>query len=154
MTITQADRMARGREVATAGDVAAIAPRWHAHRWNRPSVYRWGAALRRDEIVAVPGDRALGDRSDVPVPFFGADAPFPLEPFVLARAAAAPVVPAFCVLGRDRRYTITVGEAMRVDAGGERAVLACWVEILEAAVRRHPEQWFNVSDLWRDAPAR
>src|SRR5207247_2596881 len=49
------------------------------------------SALRRGEIVAMQGDRALGTRGDVLQPFFGAPAPFPLGPFVLARAAGAPV---------------------------------------------------------------
>ena len=106
------------------------------------------AALRRREAVAMQGDRALGTRGDVAVSFFGEPAPFPLGPFVLARAAAAPLVPAFCVLEPDRRYRITVGAPIRVAAGGERRALATWVEVLETAVRRHPEQWFNFYDVW------
>ncbi len=112
------------------------------------------AALRRNEIVALQGDRALGTRGDVAVPFFGAPAPFPVGPFALARAAGAPVVPAFCVLGADRRYTITLGELIRVAPEGEIAALGAWVRVLEGAVRRHPEQWFNFFDLWSAAPAR
>lgn len=110
-------------------------------------------ALRRNEIVAMQGDRALGTRGDVAVDFFGAPAPFPLGPFVLARAAASPLVPAFCVLGGDRRYTITVGEPIRVEPDAERAALVRWVCALEEMVRRHPEQWFNFYDVWSTAPA-
>ncbi len=112
------------------------------------------AALRRKEIVAMQGDRALGTRGDATVDFFGAPARFPLGPFLLARAAGAPVVPAFCTLGADRRYTIEVGAPLRVEAAGERAALARWVGALETVVRRHPEQWFNFFDVWGDAPAR
>lgn len=121
---------------------------------TRPTaVLQLVAALRRGEIVAVQGDRALGDRSDVPVRFFDSDAPFPVGPFVLARASGAPVVPAFCLLGRDRRYTVTIGEPIRVEGGGEHRALARWVATLESVVRRHPEQWFNFFDVWRHAPA-
>jgi KDO2-lipid IV(A) lauroyltransferase len=112
------------------------------------------AALRRDEVVAMQGDRALGTRGDAAVDFFGAPARFPLGPFLLARAAGAPVLPAFCALGRDRRYTISVGEPLRVEVDGEREALGRWVGALEAAVRRHPEQWFNFYDVWGGAPAR
>jgi lauroyl/myristoyl acyltransferase len=111
------------------------------------------AALRRGEVVAMQGDRALGTRGDVAVPFFGADARFPIGPFVLARAAGVRVVPSFCVLGHDRRYTIEVGDPIDVPPGGEHAALAQWVAVLERVVRAHPEQWFNFFDVWSGAPA-
>ena len=107
------------------------------------------AALRRNEVVALQGDRALGGRGDRLQPLFGAPAPFPLGPFVLARAAGAPVLPAFCLLRPDRRYTIAIGEPWTVSSGGEAAALAHWVGVLEAMIRRHPTQWFNFYDVWR-----
>src|SRR5207249_7575355 len=105
-------------------------------------------ALRRGEMVAMQGDRGLGNRGDVAMPFFGAPAPFPLGPFVLARAAGVPVVPSFCVFEPDRRYTIVVGEPITVKEGAEVEALGAWVTALEAAVRAHPEQWFNFFDAW------
>jgi lauroyl/myristoyl acyltransferase len=106
------------------------------------------AALRRGEIVALQGDRALGTRSDARVPFFGAPAAFPLGPFVLARAAGAPVTTAFCLLDGDGRYRVSIAEPWWVEAGGEAAALGRWVRVLEEAVGRHPEQWFNFYDVW------
>jgi phosphatidylinositol dimannoside acyltransferase len=111
------------------------------------------SALRRGEIVALQGDRALGTRGDALVPFFGEPAPFPLGPFVLGRAAAVPVVPAFCLLEPDLRYTVVMAPAIHVVAGGEGAALAEWVSVLEATIRRAPEQWFNFFDVWSAAPA-
>src|SRR5205807_7287812 len=111
------------------------------------------AALRRGEIVALQGDRGLGTRGDALVDFFGAPAPFPLGPFVLARAAGAPVVPAFCLLDTRLRYTVVMTEPIRVATGDEPAALAAWVRVLEAMVRRAPEQWFNFFDVWSGAPA-
>ena len=105
-------------------------------------------ALRRGEIVALQGDRALGTRGDVDQSFFGAPAPFPLGPFVLARAAGAPVVPAFCLLDGDWRYRIVVGTPATVTTGSEADALGAWVRSLEAMVRRHPAQWFNFYDVW------
>lgn len=107
------------------------------------------AALRRNEVVALQGDRALGGRGDRLQSFFGAPAPFPLGPFVLARAAGAPVLPAFCLLRPDRRYTIAIGEPWTVSPGGEAEALAHWVGVLETMIRRHPTQWFNFYDVWR-----
>jgi lauroyl/myristoyl acyltransferase len=106
------------------------------------------AALRRGEIVAVQGDRALGTRGDVSIPFFGHPAPFPLGPFVLARAVGVPLVPAFCLLEADRRYAVTVGEPLSVARDGEEDAARAWVAVLEAVVREHPTQWFNFFDIW------
>jgi lauroyl/myristoyl acyltransferase len=110
-------------------------------------------ALRRGEVVALQGDRALGTRGDVTVDFFGAPAAFPLGPFVLARAAGVALVPAFCLLDADRRYMVVVEESIRVAAGEEFEALGRWVRVLEATVRRAPEQWFNFFDVWSTSPA-
>jgi len=112
------------------------------------------AALRRNEVVAMQGDRGLGTRGDLALPFFGAPAAFPLGPFVLARAAGAPLLPAFCALRDDRRYAVTLGAPIRVAPEGEAAALVAWVRVLEDRVRRQPEQWFNFFDVWGGAPAR
>jgi KDO2-lipid IV(A) lauroyltransferase len=109
------------------------------------------AALRRDELVAMQADRPTGGRRDVALPFFGAPACFPLGPFLLARAAGAPVVPAFCRLGRDGRYRITIEPPIWVAPGGEEAGLATMVGVLERIIRASPTQWFNFFDV-RGAP--
>lgn len=107
------------------------------------------AALRRGEVVAVQGDRALGTRGDVWIPFFGRPAPFPLGPFLLARAAGAPIVAAFCILDRQARYTVHVAKPILVERGEEEAAARAWVSALEDVVRDHPTQWFNFFDVWR-----
>lgn len=109
------------------------------------------AALRRGEVVAVQGDRALGTRGDVWIPFFGQPAPFPLGPFLLARAARVPVVPAFCMLGEAYRYHVHVGRPLVVDRGDEEAAAHAWVAALEDVVRTAPTQWFNFFDVWGTA---
>jgi lauroyl/myristoyl acyltransferase len=106
------------------------------------------AALRRGEAVAMQGDRPTGERGDRLVSFFGAPAAFPIGPFVLARAAAAPVIPAFCTMEPDRRYRVEVGGPIWVKPGEEMVGLETMVAALEAAVRAHPTQWFNFFDVW------
>jgi len=110
------------------------------------------AALRRGEVVALQGDRALGTRGDVAIPFFGRPAPFPLGPFVLARAASVPIVPAFCVLDRDYRYRVRIAPPIMVARGHEEEAARTWVTILETVVADHPTQWFNFFDVWRPFP--
>ena len=111
------------------------------------------AALRRGEVVAVQPDRALGTCGDVPILFFGKPAPFPLGPFLLAAAVGVPMAPAFCLLGADHRYTVTVADPFDVPRGAEVEAARAWVALLEGVVREHPTQWFNFFDIWRTGPA-
>lgn len=106
-------------------------------------------ALRRGDVVALQGDRALGTRGDVSIPFFGRPAPFPLGPFLLARAAGVPILPAFCVLDRAYRYTVRIAPPITVGRGDEERAARAWVDLLERIVQEHPTQWFNFFDMWR-----
>jgi lauroyl/myristoyl acyltransferase len=153
-----AQRVARRTHVVVAGDEARELRRWVRRDGDgvrfvprsRPSVsIELVAALRRGEVVALQGDRALGTRGDVRLPFFGEPAPFPIGPFRLAGAAGVPVVPAFCLMDDRCRYAVTVEEPLRVVRGGEETALGTWVALLEQVVRAHPTQWFNFFDVWQ-----
>jgi lauroyl/myristoyl acyltransferase len=109
------------------------------------------AALRRGEVVAFQLDRSIGGRGDRAVPFFGAPATFPLGPFLIAGAAGAPVVPAFCVLEADGSYRLHVEPEIPVSRGAEPEALDAAVVILERYVRRYWDQWFNFYDVWEAA---
>jgi len=131
------------RWVRRDGDGVRFVPRAH------PGVgIALVAALRRGEVVALQGDRAIGSRADVSIPFFGRPARFPLGPFILARAAGVPVLPAFCVLDRGYRYTLRVGAPITIERGSEEQAAHAWVGLLEDVVRAHPTQWFNFFDVW------
>src|SRR5262245_30132634 len=106
------------------------------------------AALKRGEAVAMQGDRPTGERGDRLGSFFGEPAAFPIGPFVLARAAGAPVIPAFCTMAKDGRYHIDVEPPIWVKPGEEMVGLETMVAALERAVRAHPTQWFNFFDVW------
>jgi len=157
-----AGHAARTTHVVVADDDARDLERWvrrdgegvrFASR-SRPTIsLELVAALRRGEVVAVQGDRALGTRGDVLIPFFGRPAPFPLGPFLLASAVGVPLAPAFCLLDPDYRYTVTVVEPFSVPRGGETDAARAWVAVLEAVVRAHPTQWFNFFDVWNPRPA-
>jgi lauroyl/myristoyl acyltransferase len=106
------------------------------------------AALRRGEVVALQGDRAIGTKGDLLIPFFGRPAPFPLGPFIMARAAGVPVVAAFCLLEADGRYSVRIAPPVTVERGAEAQAARQWVSVLEGIVREYPTQWFNFFDVW------
>jgi len=153
-----AGRMARRTHVVVAPDEAPELERWVRRNGDgmrfvprdHPGIgLELLAALRRGEVVALQGDRALGTRGDMYLPFLGRPAPFPLGPFLLARAAGVPVVPAFCLLDRDYRYSVRIAAPIMVRRGDEAEAARAWVAELEAVVRERPTQWFNFFDVWR-----
>lgn len=117
------------------------------------------SALRRNEVVAIQLDRAANAGGLRMHPFFGAMAPFPSGPFLLARLARAPVVPVFVPRMGRRHYEIRFGE--RIDVPREARdpevldrVMRAAVHQLEAAVRRDPTQWFQFAPFWPAAGVR
>ncbi|NLE66782.1 MAG: hypothetical protein GX608_05095 [Lentisphaerae bacterium] len=111
------------------------------------------AALRRNEIVAVHGDRATGDDT-LERPFLGRPARFPTGAYRLAAAAGAPVVQGFSVRERLRCYRFMAYPAMTPPPDpAERdafigGCIGSYVERLEALVRRYPFQWYNFYPFW------
>ena len=110
-------------------------------------------ALRRNEIVAFQLDRSLGAVGARPVPFFGAPAAFPSGPFVLARAAQAPLIPVFTPRLGTRHYAIRVGDRFSVprETGALDRVMTEVVHIFERTVRTFPTQWFQFAPFWPGA---
>ncbi len=109
-------------------------------------------AFSEGRIVALQGDRDFNDRG-VSLPFFGAPASFPPGPFHLARMTGARLWPVFIAYAPDHRFEIELGEPIPVERtddreGDVRRSLERWVEVLEAAIRRWPTQWYNFHDIW------
>ena len=111
------------------------------------------AALRRNEIVALHGDRFRGN-DVLERDFLGKPARFPIGAYRLAAAAGAPVVQAFSVRERIRAYRFLAyppmlpppDPAMR-DAFFSEGV-SRYVERVEALVRKYPFQWYNFYPFW------
>lgn len=114
-------------------------------------------ALRGNEIVAMQLDRMLGPGGARPLPFLGAQAPFPSGPFVLARLAGAPVIPVFIPRLGARHYKVHVGTGVRVprEARDPHVLDRVMLEVVrqfEDVVRSHPLQWFQFLPFWPDTP--
>ena len=114
-------------------------------------------ALRRGRVVAMLGDQNA-PRSEVFVPFFGKQAATARGPAVFAIRTGAPVF--FGVVLRDpgwaQRYTTTI-RPMRFRPTGDveadtRSLLTEYMQALEEAVRRAPEQYFWQHKRWKARP--
>ena len=117
-------------------------------------------ALRRNEIVAIQGDRVY-QRGTFEVPFFSQPTRFPLGPFVLSQVSGAPVLPAFVIRRGWLRYQTLIGDPIAAapqagardgdDAGLDEAMRQA-VRFLEITLTTYYDQWMNYFDFWTAAP--
>jgi predicted LPLAT superfamily acyltransferase len=113
-------------------------------------------ALRRNEIVAMQGDRVY-QRHSADMPFFGEPAAFPLGPFLLSQVSGAPVLPGFVIRQGWLRYRAFMGDPIPPvtslghiddrDAGLQEA-LGQAVRFLEKTLAIYYDQWLNFFDFW------
>jgi len=113
-------------------------------------------ALRRNEIVAVQGDRVY-QRHTFDVSFFSQPASFPVGPFVLSQVSGAPVLPAFVIRRGWLRYHVVMGDPIAAapprgkgadDDAGLYDAMCQAVRFLEATLMTHYDQWMNFFDFW------
>ena len=110
-------------------------------------------ALRRDEIVALQGDRPRAAGRTESMTLFGRPFPLPVGPAALARAAGVPLVPVFVFREARRRYRCEIRPPIEAPASGDRQadvreVLRRFAADLEDAIARQPHQWFCFGRLW------
>jgi KDO2-lipid IV(A) lauroyltransferase len=110
-------------------------------------------ALRRNEIVAIQGDRVYHPRHSASVSFFSEPAAFPLGPFLLSQVSGAPVLPGFVIREGWLRYRVIMGDPILPLQSGDRndcqrAGLCEAVRFLETALTAHPDQWLNFYNIW------
>jgi len=106
-------------------------------------------ALRRNEIVAMLGDR-IESQKKMTFDFFGRKTSFPIGVAILAMGTGAPVLPVFVVLERNRKYRgvieapIYFGTASREDRENViRKGMEKLIEKFEEYIEKYPDQWYN-----------
>jgi lauroyl/myristoyl acyltransferase len=110
-------------------------------------------ALRRNEIVALQGDRPRCGGRVAEISLFGRSYSVPVGPVALARAADVPILPVFVFREGRKRYRCSLRSPIRVrDSGDRQANLAealrRFGSELEAAISHRPHQWFCFRKLW------
>lgn len=107
-------------------------------------------SLRRGGILAFLIDQNIRTES-VKVPFFGRPALTPIGPAKLAVRTESIVVDILIERLPDGRHRLKIGEPFEVSRNDDPVQLTeRMTRIIEAQVRRVPEQWVWVHDRWRD----
>lgn len=107
------------------------------------------AALRRNEIVALVGDRDYTSARDTSE-FFGQHARLPHGPAKLALATGAPLLPVFMVRQPDDTFAYIIEEPIWADKDRDtvETVMRRTAAAMERVISRYSEQWFLFHDLW------
>lgn len=113
-------------------------------------------ALRRNEIVAMLGDRIESQKARV-FNFFGRPTPFPIGVAILAMATDAPVLPVFVVMEKNRKYRGIIEAPVSFHSGHRESReeviqqgMEKLIKIYEDYIGRYPDQWYNFFDYWKE----
>jgi Kdo2-lipid IVA lauroyltransferase/acyltransferase len=110
-------------------------------------------ALRRQRMVGILLDQNATREEGVFVPFFGALASTSKGLAVLALRTGAPVVPVVLRRDPDGRHCVDVGAPIPPPPDRDVATYtARFNQVLEATIRRAPEQWLWMHARWRTRP--
>ena len=109
-------------------------------------------ALDEGNIVSMPADRCFGSAKSVKCRFFGAEARFPMGPFVTAVQKEVPALAVMVMKESARRYRAFV-RPIEVDSSlphrQQMAAMAqAFATVLEEIVSRYPHQWYNYYEFW------
>lgn len=110
-------------------------------------------ALRKGDIVGLPGDRPRAGMGSLTSRMFGRPIELPPGPAALARAADAHLVPVFVFREGRRKYRIVVHDPIVVGKTDDKERdIAQAVERMAAecewAIRQRPHHWFCWAQLW------
>jgi predicted LPLAT superfamily acyltransferase len=112
-------------------------------------------AAGRGALVGVLADRARAREPTCDAQFFGAPAPFPVAPYLIASLLQLPTVLSFALYRGGNRYDLyfeIFAESIRIPRRERSALLEQWAQRyasrLEHYTRLDPYNWFNFYDFW------
>jgi predicted LPLAT superfamily acyltransferase len=114
-------------------------------------IYEMAAALARNELICLHGDRFRPGNRTTTHSFLGKEANFPIGPFVLAAKLKAAVSFVFAFKEGNFDYHYYSFPAKVYDGRGKEGMnimLEEYVATLEKMIQKYPEQWFNYFDFW------
>jgi predicted LPLAT superfamily acyltransferase len=115
-------------------------------------IYEIGAALGRNELVAIHADRFVAGSRTIRGKLLSEEANFPIGPFVLATTFKVPISYVFSLKETNTHYHMFASKPKTYTANKQVAIpeaLSDFTRELEAKLKQYPEQWFNYYDFWK-----
>jgi predicted LPLAT superfamily acyltransferase len=119
-------------------------------------------AAKQGALIGLLADRSRPQESTRDATFFGAPAPFPVAPYLIASVLELPTVLCFGLYRGGNRYDLyfeTFAKCIKIARSERDTLLGEWTQRyaarLEHYTRLDPYNWFNFYDFWhRPADAR
>ena len=110
-------------------------------------IFEVNAALARNEIVCITGDRYFKGSKFLTAELLGKETQFPAGPFMLASRLNVPVLFVYVMKEKNKHYHLYArkSEAKHRDAQG---LLKEYTESVTWMLKEYPLQWFNYFDFW------
>lgn len=112
-------------------------------------IFEINAALSRNEIICITGDRYVKDAKSLEAKLLGKEARFPAGPFVLGSRLKVPVIFVYVMKETTKHYHLYARTA-QVSHRDFQALLKSYTESVEWILNKYPLQWFNYFDFWND----
>lgn len=114
-------------------------------------IFEINAALARNEIVCITGDRYIKGSKYLVEDLLDKVAKFPAGPFLLASRLKVPVLFVYVMKETSTHYHLYARQAIAKHKDAQ-ALLKEYTTNVEWILEKHPLQWFNYFDFWEVDP--
>lgn len=112
-------------------------------------VFEINAALSRNEIICITGDRYIKPSKSLTHHLLDQEALFPAGPFLLGSRLKVPVIFVYVMKESTSHYHLYARTA-EVKQRDHMALLKSYTESVEWILNKYPLQWFNYFDFWQN----
>lgn len=110
-------------------------------------IFHINAALARNEIVCITGDRYFEGAKFLTQDLLGQEAKFPSGPFLLASRLKVPVLFVYVMKETNTHYHLYARRA-KAKHRDAKELLKEYTESVQWMLGKYPLQWFNYFDFW------
>lgn len=118
-------------------------------------IYEISSALQNNEFVCIHADRFLQGNKTIKGSLLGAEADFPMGPFILATTFQVPVSYVYSVKEGLKHFHFFASPPYYYEKGKANVpqVLADYIHSMEKMIKKYPLQWHNYFPFWDEEKA-
>ncbi len=110
-------------------------------------IFEIGAALSRNELICITGDRYIKQTKYLEENLLGKKAKFPAGPFLMGQKLKVPILFVYVMKEKNLHYHL-YARKVEAENGDARSILAHYVASISWILEKYPYQWFNYFDFW------